>query len=96
MHNGLTNEISFIHQEKKFGFYPLPPSQVVKDQVQMRKKIEDEKRKKKLETQEKALGKKRRGRRVFLPIKSFRKKKKKLKKYFSLNNLHASYFVNEH
>ena len=38
MHNGLTNEITFTHKEKKFVLYPLSPSQVVKDQVQMRKK----------------------------------------------------------
>jgi len=37
MHNGVTNEITFTHQEKKFVLYPLPPSQVVKDQVQMKK-----------------------------------------------------------
>jgi len=36
MHNGLTNEITFTHREKKFILYPLTPSQVVKDQVQMK------------------------------------------------------------
>ena len=41
----------------------------------------------------------RHGRRVFLPTRSFRKKKKlkiKLKRYFYLNKLQASFFVNEH
>ena len=37
-HNGLTNEITFTHKEKKFVFYPLSSSQVINDQVQMRKK----------------------------------------------------------
>jgi len=52
--NGLTNEITFTHREKKFVFYPLTPSQVVKDQVQMKQKGENEK-KKKIENQEKVL-----------------------------------------
>jgi len=43
MHNGLTNEISFTHKENKFVFHPLSPSQVVEDQVQMRKRKEDKK-----------------------------------------------------
>jgi len=47
MHNGLTNEITFTHKEKKFVLYPLSPSQVIKEQVQMRKKKEEEKKKKK-------------------------------------------------
>jgi len=38
MHNGLTNEITFTHKEKKFILYPLSPSQMVEDQVQMKKK----------------------------------------------------------
>jgi len=39
IHNGLTNEITFTHREKnKFVLYPLTPSQVVKDQVQMKQK----------------------------------------------------------
>jgi len=54
MHNGLTNEITFTHKEKKFVLYPLSSSQVIKDQVQMRKKKEEEK-KKRVENQEKAL-----------------------------------------
>lgn len=45
MHNGLTNEITFTHKEKKFVLYPLSPSQVVKDQVQMRKKKKRKKKK---------------------------------------------------
>jgi len=55
MHNGLTNEITLTHKEKKFVLYPLSPSQVVKDQVQMKRKREDEK---KIENQEKILRKK--------------------------------------
>jgi len=39
-HDGLTNEITFTHSEKKFLLYPLTPSQVVKDQVQMKQKRE--------------------------------------------------------
>jgi len=35
MHNGLTNEITFTHNEKKFTLNPLSHSQVVKNQVQM-------------------------------------------------------------
>jgi len=42
MYNGLTNEITFTHKEKKFLLYPLTPSQVVKDQVQMKLKRENE------------------------------------------------------
>jgi len=38
LHNGLTNEITFTHQEKNFILYPLSPSQVVEVQVQMKKK----------------------------------------------------------
>ena len=44
MHNGLTNEITFTHREKKFVLCPLSPSQVIQDQVQMKKK-KDEKKK---------------------------------------------------
>ena len=40
MHNGLTNEITFTHQENNFILYPLSPSQVIEDQVQMKKKEE--------------------------------------------------------
>jgi len=45
MHNGLTNEITSTHKEKKFVFCPLSHSQVVKDQVQMKQKREEEKKK---------------------------------------------------
>jgi len=38
MHNGLTNEITFTHKEKKFILHPLLPSQVVEDHVHMKKK----------------------------------------------------------
>jgi len=44
MHNGFTNEITFTHKEKKFVLYRLTPSQVVKDQVQMKQKRENEKK----------------------------------------------------
>jgi len=47
MHNGLTNEITFTHREKKFVLYPLTHSQVVNDQVQMKQKRKNEKKKKK-------------------------------------------------
>jgi len=49
MHNGLTNEITFTHNEKKFILNPLPHSQVVRDQVQMKQKRDEEKKKIKLE-----------------------------------------------
>ena len=42
-HNGLTNEISFIHKHKRFVLSPLPHSQVVKDQMQMKHKRDEEK-----------------------------------------------------
>jgi len=45
MHNGLTNEITFTHNEKKFILNPLSHSQVVKDQVQMKQKRGEEKKK---------------------------------------------------
>jgi len=45
IHNGLTNKITFTHGEKKFVLYPLTPSQVVNDQVQMKQKRENEKKK---------------------------------------------------
>ena len=45
MNNGLTNEINFTHKENKFILNPLPHSQVVRDQVQMKQKREKEKKK---------------------------------------------------
>ena len=45
MHNGLTNEITFTHNQKKFLLNPLPHSQVVRDQVQMKQKRDEEKKK---------------------------------------------------
>jgi len=42
MHNGLTNEITFTHKDRKFVLYPLSPSQVVEDQMQMKNKINKE------------------------------------------------------
>nr|KYP32501.1 hypothetical protein KK1_046807 [Cajanus cajan] len=47
MHNGLTNEITFIHKEKKFVLHPLSPQQVAEDQAQMKLKRDSEKRFKK-------------------------------------------------
>nr|KYP32257.1 hypothetical protein KK1_047105 [Cajanus cajan] len=44
MHNGLTNEITFTHKEKKFVIHPFSPSQVIEDQVQMKLKREEEKK----------------------------------------------------
>jgi len=45
MHNGLTNEITLTHNEKKFILNHLPHSQVVRDQVQMKQKRDEEKKK---------------------------------------------------
>jgi len=42
-HDGLTNNITFTHKEKKFVLYPLTHSQVVEDQVQMNMKRENKK-----------------------------------------------------
>ena len=47
LHDGLTNEISFTHKYKKFVLSPLPHSQVVKDQIQMKQKRDEENKKKK-------------------------------------------------
>jgi len=44
--NGLTNEITFTHKEKKFILNPLPHSQVVRDQVQMKQNKDEEKKNK--------------------------------------------------
>jgi len=49
MHNGLTNEITFTHNQKKFILNPLPHSQVVRDKVQMKQKRDEEKKKIKIE-----------------------------------------------
>jgi len=61
---------------------------------------ENEKKEKKEKIKRNSLGTKlRHGRRVFFPTRSFRKKKNlkiKLKRYFYLNNLQASFFVKEH
>jgi len=43
-YNGLTNDITFTHKDKKFVLYPLTPSQVVEDQVQVKIKRENEKK----------------------------------------------------
>nr|KYP73832.1 hypothetical protein KK1_006489 [Cajanus cajan] len=44
MHNGLTNEITFTHKEKKFVLHPFSPQQVAEDQAQMKLKRDSEKR----------------------------------------------------
>jgi len=54
IHNVLTNEIIFTHREKKIVLYPLTPSLVVKDQVQMKIKREIEKPKRDLREKAKA------------------------------------------
>ena len=46
LHDGLTNEISFTHKHRKFVLSPLPHSQVVKDQIQMKHKRDEENKKK--------------------------------------------------
>nr|KYP36899.1 hypothetical protein KK1_041950 [Cajanus cajan] len=43
VHDGLTNEITFTHKEKKFVLYPLSPQQVAEDQAQMKNKRKREK-----------------------------------------------------
>nr|KYP37448.1 Transposon Ty3-I Gag-Pol polyprotein [Cajanus cajan] len=44
MHNGLTNEISFAHEENKFVLHPLSPQQVAEDQAQLKLKRESERK----------------------------------------------------
>uniref|UniRef100_A0A151UD28 CCHC-type domain-containing protein n=1 Tax=Cajanus cajan TaxID=3821 RepID=A0A151UD28_CAJCA len=43
VHDGLTNEITFTHKEKKFVLHPLSPQQVAEDQTQMKIKRKSEK-----------------------------------------------------
>jgi len=43
-HDGLTNEITLTNREMKFVLHPLTPSQVVKDQIQIKQKTENEKK----------------------------------------------------
>jgi len=47
-HDGLTNNISFNHNDKKIVIYPLTPQQVREDQIILKKKLETEKRGRKL------------------------------------------------
>ena len=92
MHNGLTNEITFTHNEKNFILNPLSHSQGVKDQVQMKQKRDEEKKIIIILEKKKALGSQRCGRIMFLPTRSFNKKKElktHLKICFLLNNLQA-------
>ena len=46
LHNGLTNGVFFTHKKKKFVLNPLPHSQVVRDQIQMKHKRDEEKKNK--------------------------------------------------
>ena len=46
MHNGLTNEITFTHKDKKFVLHPLTPTQVEEDQTQMKLLKEKEQKEK--------------------------------------------------
>ena len=88
LHNGLPNEITFTHKQKKFVLNPLPHSQVVRDQIQMKHKRDE--MKKKRYKKRKSLGIGRGGRRVFLPTRLFNKinlLKTLLKICFLLNNL---------
>jgi len=48
MHNGLNTEITFTHKEKKFVLHPL--TQVLEDQVQMKNKLDSEKKVQKSQT----------------------------------------------
>ena len=45
-HDGYTNKISFMHQDKKIVLKPLSPQQVCEDQKKMREKLLQEKREK--------------------------------------------------
>jgi len=90
LHDGLTNEISFTHKHRKFVLSPLPHSQVVKDQIQMKLKRDEENKKTRALEKRKSLGIERRGRRVFLPTRLLSKKtllKTSWKICFLLNNL---------
>jgi len=44
IHYGLTNEITFTHNNKKFVLQPLTPTQVLEDQVQMKNKLYNERK----------------------------------------------------
>ena len=46
IHDGLTNEITFTHNNKKFVLHPLTPTQVLEDQVQMKNKLNNERKSK--------------------------------------------------
>ena len=46
IHDGLTNEITFTHNNKKFVLHPLTPSQLLEDQVQMKNKLHNERKSK--------------------------------------------------
>jgi len=46
IHDGLTNKITFTHNNKKFVLHPLTPTQVLEDQVQMKNKLNNERKSK--------------------------------------------------
>jgi len=46
IHDGLTNEITFTHNNKKFVLHLLTPTQVLEDQVQMKNKLNNERKNK--------------------------------------------------
>ena len=56
IHNGLTNEITLTHGSKKFKLLPLRPSQVVRDQVQIKLRWDEEKNRKIKEEQPLVVG----------------------------------------
>nr|KYP34268.1 hypothetical protein KK1_044802 [Cajanus cajan] len=49
IHNGFTNKIRLVHLSKKHTLIPLTPSQVLEDQIFMKKNFEEEKKEEKLE-----------------------------------------------
>nr|KYP49719.1 hypothetical protein KK1_028495 [Cajanus cajan] len=44
IHDGMTNKIRLVHLGKKHSLIPLTPSQVLEDQIFMKKKFEEEKK----------------------------------------------------
>jgi len=45
VHNGVTNKFSFVHKGQKVTLTPLSPSEICEDQIKMRVKREQEKKK---------------------------------------------------
>jgi len=48
MHNGLTNEITFTHKEKKFVLHHLAHPQVFEDKVRLKKRKREMRREKRI------------------------------------------------